>query len=102
MKTTAEFQDGGLRLSLFGELDHHTARTIVSELSELIETRLPARLTLDMKGVTFMDSSGIAVILGAYKRMDGLGGKLAVKNLSKHASKILSAAGVDRIVDIGS
>lgn len=101
MKTRAEFEEGDLRLSLFGELDHHTAREIVSELGELIETRLPAKLTLDMKGVTFMDSSGIAVILGAYKRMDGLGGRLEVKNLSAHAGKILSAAGVDRIVDIG-
>ena len=102
MKTTSEFRDGALRLALSGELDHHSARAVIAELSELIETRLPSRLTIDMRGVTFMDSSGIAVILGAYKRVNAFGGRLEVRNISAHAGKILSAAGVDRIVDLGS
>ena len=63
-----------------------------------IGVRLPRRLTLDLGGVTFMDSSGIAVLLRAYKRMAELGGTVTVRNVPEQAGKVLRAAGLERLL----
>ena len=58
---------------LSGEIDHHGARAMMEELDRAVATALPTRLTLDLSGVTFMDSSGIAVLIRAKRRMDEAG-----------------------------
>ena len=63
-----------------------------------IGVRLPRRLTLDLGGVTFMDSSGIAVLLRAYKRMAELGGTVTVRNVPEQAGKVLRASGLERLL----
>ena len=63
-----------------------------------IGVRLPRRLTLDLRGVTFMDSSGIAVLLRAYKRMAELGGTVTVRKVPEQAGKVLRAAGLERLL----
>ena len=51
-----------------GELDHHEARTVMEELDRRIDLTQPRELTLDLSGLTFADSSGIAVLLRAHRR----------------------------------
>ena len=87
-------------IALCGELDHHTAKAIIGDISVLIDTRMPHRLIFDFKDLTFMDSSGIAVILGAYRRISEVGGSLNIVNVPKQALRVLNAAGVGRIVKI--
>ena len=60
---------------------------------------MPSMLILDMSGVSFMDSSGIAVLLRAYRRLGELGGTVKVVNIPAQAGKVLRAAGVDRIME---
>lgn len=88
-------------ISLIGELDHHAARSAMNAISKIIDSRLPAKCTLDMSDITFMDSSGIALLLNAYRRMNELGGEIRVINLSKQAGRVVSAAGIERIIKIG-
>lgn len=88
-----------LRAALSGEVDHHNARAMMEELSRQIDLALPRSLTLDLGGVTFMDSSGIAVLLRAYRRLGELGGTVKVVNIPTQAGKVLRAAGVDRIME---
>ena len=83
-----------------GELDHHRARAILTELDRQIELELPRMLTLDLGGVSFMDSSGIAVLLRARQRMAGLKGQLRVVHVPEQAKKVLCAAGVDRLMEL--
>lgn len=87
-----------LHAAVSGEVDHHGAREIMGELERSIDTALPRVLHLDLGGVTFMDSSGIAVVLRAYRRLGELGGELRVCNIPAQAGKVLRAAGIDRLV----
>ena len=87
-----------LEAALAGELDHHGARGLIRQLEEEIERTLPLRLTLDFRGVTFMDSSGIAVVLRCRARMQELGGGVTVRAMGDQPRKVLSAGGIDRLV----
>ena len=87
-----------LRAALSGEVDHHGARAIMEELGRQIDLELPRELTLDLAGVTFMDSSGIAVLLRAYRQVGELGGSLTVVNVPDQAARVLRAAGMDRLI----
>lgn len=87
-----------LTLTVSGEVDHHGAGEIMAELERQVERTMPHTLTLDLGGVTFMDSSGIAVVLRAYKRVGEQGGKLTLRNTPAQAAKVLKAAGLERII----
>lgn len=87
-----------LTASLTGELDHHGAKQVMEELDRRMERELPRRLTIDMGGVTFMDSSGIAVLLRAHRRMAQLQGSMAVTNVPAQARRVFQAAGLHRII----
>lgn len=87
-----------LTAALTGELDHHGAKQVMEELDRRMERELPRRLTIDMGGVTFMDSSGIAVLLRAHRRMAQLQGSMAVTNVPKQAQRVFGAAGLNRII----
>lgn len=98
MGLTATGGDRALSICLSGEVDHHGARGMMVEIDREIDRGLPRQLAIDLGGVTFMDSSGIAVLLRAYKRMDELGGSLTVKHVPEQAGRMLRAAGVDRLL----
>ena len=100
MPITVTSKDSGLTIALSGEIDHHGARSMMAQLDETIATHLPARLVLDMSGVTFMDSSGIAVLLKALRQMGHTGGSLRVTNIPAQARRVLDAAGVGRLISL--
>lgn len=92
--------DRNLLLQLSGELDHHSARDAMHDLEQAIDAALPKKLVLDFSGVSFMDSSGIALILRAQRRMTNLDGVLMICHVSQQVRRVLSAAGIDRLVPI--
>ena len=100
MKITSFYEDGRMKIGLDGELDHHAARAAVRAIEENIDEHLPAGLILDLARLSFMDSSGIAVIIKAFKRMNELGGGVCVENVQKQPIKVLDAAGVGRLIKI--
>lgn len=72
----------------------------MAELNREIDAALPNRLELDLSGVTFMDSSGIAVLLRAHQRMGQLDGRLTVSSIPAQPRRVLDAAGVGRIISL--
>ena len=100
MEIEATSADRNLLLEMKGELDHHGARNALRELELSIDAALPKKLVLDLAGVTFMDSSGIALILRAQQRMQLLDGSLLVRNVPQQARRVLDAAGIGRLVTI--
>ncbi len=100
MPITVTGQGNALTASLSGEIDHHGAKTMMNELGELIARRLPRHLVLDLSGVTFMDSSGIAVLLRTLREMNRLGGSLRVTAIPAQARRVLDAAGVGRLITL--
>ncbi len=100
MELNAKSVDRKLLLELSGEVDHHGARDAIRQLELAVDAALPRQLVLDMAGVTFMDSSGIALILRAQQRMQLLDGSLLVCNVPPQARRVLDAAGIGRLVTI--
>lgn len=92
-----------LTVSLKGELDQHSAAAFRKTIDDrvLSESRINT-LMLDLKGVGFMDSSGIGLILGRYKLMRNRGGKLLVSNASKSVEKLLKLSGVYSLLESGN
>lgn len=97
---TSNLSGGRLTLSLSGELDHHAAKELAVKMEERIEAELPRECVLDLGALRFMDSSGIALILRALKRMRALGGKLRVENVQPQPMRVIDASGIERIVEI--
>ena len=89
-----------MTIRLSGELDHHGAKGLMDRLDALMEQNLPVKTILDLEGLTFMDSSGIAVILRAKRRMEALGGNLIVVNIPKQAARVIDTAGLSRYVKL--
>lgn len=100
MEIRAKSSDRNLLLEFSGEMDHHGARNALKELEMTVDASLPKTLVLDMSGVTFMDSSGIALILRAQQRMQLLDGSVLVCNVPAQAKRVLDAAGIGRLVTI--
>ena len=83
-----------------GEIDHHSAVEVRTEVDARIIATSPKRVLLELSAVDFMDSSGIGLIMGRYARMQKLGGVLKLKNPSDRVERICRLAGLERIVDI--
>ena len=98
MKYKAENRQ--LTITLSGELDHHAAKGLMEAIDRCMEQNLPVKTLLDLGGLTFMDSSGIAVVLRAKRRMEALAGALVVVNIPRQAARVLETAGLSRYVDL--
>lgn len=94
---TSFVQDKQLTIDLRGEIDHHCAKKIMEEIREKVEDYLPKRCILDFQEVTFMDSSGIAIVIHALRQMHELGGKLTLRNIPAQPMKVLKAAGIHKL-----
>ena len=100
MEISAKHQGDQLELALTGELDHHGAKGLLDCLEREIERTVPMSLVLDFSGVTFMDSSGIAVALRGWQRMRELGGAVTLYHVAQQPRKVFEASGVGRMVTI--
>lgn len=100
MEISVKQENRHAEIYLKGELDHHGAKGLMLQLEREIEVLLPVQLVLDFSGVTFMDSSGIAVVIRTQRRMRELGGKLKVRKVAPQPRKVLEAAGIDRLVEM--
>lgn len=102
MKADFIFASAGefLTVRIRGEIDHHTAAEIRTGMDTLLLERRPARLYLDLSCVSFMDSSGLGLIMGRYAVMKELGGELVVLDPSPETMTILSLAGMERLLRI--
>lgn len=87
-------------MKIYGEIDHHTAGGIRKELEKEIKRTGAINIALDFGSVTFMDSSGIGVIIGRYKTVRSLGGNIIIYDVSEQVKRLLEMAGINDIVII--
>ena len=90
--------DGTLTARITGEIDHHTARWLRMDIDTAIQDREPKNLKLDFSGVSFMDSSGVGLVMGRYKNMRERGGKVELINMPDYIEKEMSIAGMYRLL----
>jgi len=82
---------------LTGEIDHHGAGKLRDSIDDTLRRTCPRLLVMDFGGVEFMDSSGIGIVLGRYRLMQDMGGKLALRNLPPHIRKVMQVAGISTL-----
>jgi len=100
LQFTSFLQDGRLTIALTGELDHHRARGYIQSIAGKIEAYNPNVCILDFQEVSFMDSSGIAVVINALRCMARIEGRLQLTGISSQPMKVFRASGIDKLVDI--
>ncbi len=83
---------------LDGEIDHHSAREIRLTVDQRVQTLFPQELILDFGQVSFMDSSGIGLIMGRYRSMQSIGGKVIVRNAKRPHLRVMRLAGLEKLV----
>ncbi len=100
MKVDIRSDRGTAVAVLSGEIDHHNARAVRDELDRYIVAAQPRSLAIDMGKITFMDSSGIGLIMGRSKLMKECGGILEVRNPQPYIRRVLKLSGIERIVKV--
>ena len=87
-------------VTLQGELDAFTAPELRAELARLAETGGALTLVVDLRDVSFLDSTALGTIVGALKRMRERGGALRIVRPAGHADRIFALAGLDAVLDL--
>ena len=83
-----------------GDIDHHRVKGLLQNLDQELDEVLPRQVVVNCSGVTFMDSSGIAILLRLRQRMEALSGTLQVTGLNEQPARVLRAAGLHRLIPI--
>lgn len=97
MVVETDYTDNVLTAKLYGEIDHHRAPLIRTKIDAKTESLRPKELHLDFSGVSFMDSSGIGLIMGRYRQVSLIGGTLKVVNVPDNLKRIISLSGIDSL-----
>ena len=100
MQFTSFLENGRLTVALTGEIDHHCAKHYIRSIAAKIEAYTPEICILDFREVTFVDSSGIAVVINALRNMTQIEGQLLHTGLSQQPMKVFRASGIDKLVQI--
>lgn len=100
MKFTSYLENGRLTVALTGEIDHHSAKTYIGSIAAKIDAYTPDCCILDFQEVTFVDSSGIAVVINALRAMARIEGRLELVGLKSQPMKVFRASGIDKLVAI--
>ncbi len=88
-----------LYVLLSGELDEHSATNIRQKLDNLIDTRQDYnQLVMDLSELEFMDSTGIGVLIGRYKKLKQYNKPIFITNPSVQAEKIFKLSGLYQIM----
>lgn len=100
MQFTSFLQDGNLTVALTGEIDHHRAKNYIQAIAAKIEAYAPNICILDFTDVSFIDSSGIAVVINAFREMKKIDGSIVLTGIASQPMKVFRAAGIDKIIEI--
>ena len=90
-----EFKNNILTAYIDGEIDHDAAAKIRTKIDGAAESIRPKILCLDFGAVTFMDSSGVGLVMGRYRHIKLLGGALRVTNIPENMYRIFAMSGLE-------
>lgn len=85
---------------LSGELDHHNAKDMREKIDTAIELNMPSLLVIDFRDISFMDSSGIGLIMGRYRNLVKTGAELHITNAPMNIYKVLKLAGIEKLAKV--
>lgn len=85
---------------LSGELDHHSAKQMREAIDTAVELNMPTLLVLDFSGVSFMDSSGIGLVMGRYRNLQKAGASLHINGAPPNIYKVMKLAGIEKLAKL--
>ncbi len=100
MQFTSFLENGILTIALSGEIDHHCAKQYIQSIAGKIEAYTPDVCVLDFQEVSFVDSSGIAVVINALRSMSQIDGRLMLSGIRDQPMRVFRTSGIDKIVNI--
>lgn len=100
ISVTGELTKNELTVTVKGEIDHHSARSARQKIDELLYYYRAKTVALDLSHITFMDSSGLGLILGRFTLARELGGVLRIVDPTDEVMRILNLAGTSRLIKI--
>lgn len=84
-----------------GEIDHHTAPDIRDAIDDaILMCESAEQIVIDFSGVTFMDSSGVGLVMGRYRLIADKNKKLKIQNLSERDYKIMKMSGIEKLAEL--
>lgn len=89
-----------LLVTLKGELDHHMAEIVKTAVDDKIRSTNAVNIIFDFTGLSFMDSSGLGVIMGRYKKVRTLGGRIIIYGVNAVVLRIMEMSGIDKIIKL--
>ena len=89
-----------LIIKIFGELDQHKASSVRENADRELGRTGAVNVAFNFENVTFMDSSGIGVIMGRYKTVTALGGKVIIYGASDEVNRLIEMSGIKSIVTV--
>lgn len=100
MRLTSFLDNGMLTILLAGEIDHHCAKDQIQIIEGKIEAYTPRICVLDFRDVSFMDSSGIAVVINTLRTMNRIHGELTLSGLKDQPLRVFRTSGMEKLVEI--
>lgn len=97
MAVQIDLADEMMIAHIIGDIDHHNAKELRETIDDAVVKGQVRELELDFRDVSFMDSSGIGLVMGRYKLMKEIGGDLYLINIASHLKKVMILAGLDRL-----
>lgn len=100
MKVAKEYRGNILIVAAAGELDHHTAAVLKGCIQEELSKGMVRHIVLDFSGLSFMDSSGLGVLLGRYKELAKWQGNMLVFGLQPLVEKLFLMTGLNKLIPV--
>ncbi|BFL45801.1 STAS domain-containing protein [Lactonifactor longoviformis] len=89
-----------LMVAVPGELDHHTAEPIRRAVDKRLEEGVVRNVVFDFRNTTFMDSSGIGMLMGRYRLLRYMGGTVTAIHVSDRLLRIMQLSGIHKFIEI--
>ncbi|MCM8711296.1 anti-sigma F factor antagonist [Clostridium sp. SYSU_GA19001] len=93
-------EDEKLIVYMMGELDHHSAEEVRSKIDDRLDRDTVNKLIMDFTNVTFMDSSGIGVVIGRYKKISLKKGEVCITNVNNSVKRVFDLSGMFKIIKL--
>lgn len=98
MQVETQYKNMTLIIGIYGEIDHHSTEEIREKIDKALQHRTCKNILFDFSHVTFMDSSGIGMVIGRYKHMKSLGGKTVLASADEKVAQIFKISGLMKIL----
>lgn len=100
MAVESRVVDGILVVHLQGEVDHHKAEELRNEIEAALEETHYRGLVLSFRGIDFMDSSGLGLILGRYRTVTQHGGQMGLCEVNPTLRRLFELSGILKIIPV--